>query len=291
MDNKLIGISIAIVVSVILVGSLLMPIIQDADDGQKYTYVNKGYRASEVTADVSYSWDATNGITLSDSTKIKSNTTDGTLVVFACDTGFAKTNYAGSILTFIGYGQSVASGTNITAVNVSIDFESKTITLSNIVASTTIADQTITYNSWCYVPSIDGDKVLYAPISIAQDFYIEDDSSIKGLFYDGGSWMVSLDNDTEVSKYGSSITYTLNLDKADTDYDDLKKISNVVTASGGNYTLTVSGTDYYSAYIVLDREATGITSTGEAISPILFAIPVLIIVAILVFAVRGALKN
>lgn len=287
--SKLISISIAVVVSVILVGSLLVPVIQDADDGQKYTYVNKGYKASEVMADVSYSWDATNGITLSDSTKIPSTTDNGTLVIVACDTGFVKTNYVGAIATFYGFSDSAyISGTNITAMDVSIDFETKTITLSNIVASTTIADQTLVYNSWCYVPSADGDKILYAPISLSNDFYIEDDSNILGFFYNGATWAMSLDNDNEVSKKGT-FTYTLNLEEEPTDYNDLNKI-NDVKSPGGNYSITVSDNEYYSAFIVLDREATGITDTGESISPILWVIPLLVIVAILVFVVRGALK-
>lgn len=290
MDNKLIGISIAVVISVILVGSLLIPVIQDADDGQKYTYVNKGYRASNVAADVSFSWDSTNGVTLSDSTKIApSSATNGNMVVLAFDTGFIKLNYDGNIASFYAYNETLKYGSNITALDVAIDYDTKTISLSNITASTTIEDTSFTYNSWCYVPSLDGDKVMYAPSALTVDFYIENDSTISGLFYNGGTWMVSLDNETKVSDFGSP-SYTVNLTKTETDYDNLSKLVGIKNSSGAAYSVTVSSTDYYPAFIVLDRSATGITDTGESISPILWVIPLLVIVAILVFVVRGALK-
>lgn len=291
MDNRLIGLSVAIAVSVILVGSLLVPVIQDAEDGQQYTYVNKGYQASAVAADVSLSWDATNGITLSDSTVIPSSAaTNGNMVVLAFDTGFIKTNYAGTIASFYAYNDTLNYGTNITAMDIAIDFDTKTITLSNITASSTIADTSFTYSSWCYVPSTDGDKVLYAPNAAAADFYIEDDSVLSGFFYNGASWAVSLDDDTEVFAYGSP-TYTVTLTRSTTEYNGLDKIAGITNASGSSYYVSVSDTDYYAAFVVLDRSATGISDVGESINPILAVIPIILIVSILALVVRSVMRR
>lgn len=289
MDNKLIGISIAVVVSVILVGSLLIPVIQDADEGQQYTYVNKGYRASAVTADVSYSWDATNGITLSDSTKIAPSSANGPLIVLACDHGYIKTNFAGTTASFYLFGDSVSAANNITAMDVSVDFDTKTVSISNVTASTTIADASFTYSEWCYVPSVNGENVIYAPYSTANTFYIEDDSPIKGFFHDGGTWAVSLNNETGVANYGSP-TFTAGIKKTSTEYNGLSTMS-IIQPGDSDYAITVSDTAYTPDFIVLEREATGTTDVGESISPILAVIPLMIIVAILAFVVRAAIRR
>lgn len=291
MNNRVIGIAITLTISIILVGALLVPVIQDAEEGQQYTYVNKGYRADSVSGDVSFSWDSTNGVTLSDSSKIApSSSTNGNMVVLAFDTGFIKLNYNGDIASFYAYNETLKYGSNISAMDVSIDYDTKTISLSNITATTTIEDTSFTYNSWCYVPSLDGDKVMYAPSALTADFYIEEDSTISGLFYNGATWMVSLDNDSEVSSYGSP-TYTTALTKVATDYNGLSKLVGIKTASGSAYSVTVSSVEYYPAFIVLDRTATGTTDVGVSINPILATIPIIIIVALLAFAIRGVYRN
>lgn len=290
MDNKLIGISIAVVVSVILVGSLLIPVIQDADDGQKYTYVNKGYRSSEVKADVSYSWDSTNGITLEDSTKIPASATNnGPMMILACDHGYIKTNYAGSTGMFYVFGDSVSAGNNITALDVAVDFDTKTVTISNVTASTTIEDLSFTYSEWCYVPAVNGESVMYAPYSTANNFYIEDDASLMGFFHNGATWAVSLKDTTGVANYGSP-TFTASITKTDTDYNGLSTIS-IINPGDTDYGITVSDTGYAPDFIILERSATGTTDVGDSISPILYVIPVLVIVGILAMVVRAVVRR
>ena len=278
-------------VCVILIGGLLVPVINDAQDGQQATYANKGYRAEAVSADATYTWAASTGVTIGTDVIAPSGSTNGPQVILVCDTGFIKANFAGTLASFYEFDGSVGAGGNITAMTISVDADTKTVSITDITADTTIADLSFSYSEWCYIPSVSGEQVMYAPYSTAMDLYVQSEHDVYGVFRYGPTWAVSLKNDTATSNLNDP-TYTLTMNEtAVSGYNDLSKMS-VIYSSASDYGVTVSGTLYGPEVMVIDRLATGVTDTGEQISPILAVIPALVIMGILIailraFVIRG----
>lgn len=291
MNTKIVSLAIAAAISIILVAGVLMPAINDAEDGQTITYTNYGYQAQAVSGSsaISYTWDSTNGITIGTSTISPSQAANGPMVIFASDAGYAKTNFAGTSGEFYGIVSSaITAGSAITACTITVDPTAKTVAITDITASTTIADVTLTYSDWCFIPAVEGDIVMYAPYTTAKTFYAEDDSDVYSFFRSGATWAVSYTGTTAVNTYGSS-TITTDFDgTAVSGYEGLYSYSIDLTPT--DYFVTVSDTSYGPSVIVMDKQASGTTETGNQITPILAVIPVLVIVAILAIIVRSSMK-
>lgn len=290
MENKLVTLTLGVVVAIIVLAVVLIPALDDARDGQTISYTNAGYSAKLVdgTDVISYTWDATNGITIG-SEKIPYSSANGALVIIASDSFYMMTALNGATAAFVKASESISLGTNVTGCSVSVDPSTKTISVTNITASTTIADFTIQYDSWCAVPSVDGNLVMYNPYVTAKVAHLEKDSQVYSVYRNSTSWFLALTG-SEVSGSVNAPEFTTSFDGQPVEgYDDLYSLS--LSSTPGDYYITVSDTNYAPQIIVMEKLAVGTTETGMEIIPLLMVIPLLIIIAILVVVVRNFLKN
>lgn len=293
MKTNILTLAITLTIGIILTGSLLMPIINDAQDDQRITYNNLGLNAEIVgTESVTYTWDATTGITIGTTVIAPASATTGPAVLVLTDSGYMKTNFVNSIATFFEFDGSVGTGANITAVTITVDPSTKTVTFSDITASSPIADTSFNYDEWALIPAVKGDYVFWAPYSVSKPIHQESDSLMYSVFRYGGNWAISFKGAESTANYGSP-TYTADFNgTAVTGYEGLVDYS-LGTNNTDDYTITVSNTTYYAEVVAVEKSATGVSANeGSEIIGLLGVIPILVIVGLLMFAVRAiGMKN
>lgn len=283
--NKFLTAVIFVVVSVVLVTSVLLPVVQDAEDSQKLTYNNNAYRADLVGSEVvTYSWDAATGTTIGDDT-ITANTNFGPQVLLATDSGFIKANYANTSVSFYEFDGSVGAGANITALTISVDPSTKTVTISDVTASSTVPDTTFNYAEWAFVPAVAGNYVYWAPYSTSKIIHAEADKDSYAVFRSGTTWAMSFKGETQTASLNDT-AYTADFAGEAVDgYSEL--VDYDILASTGDYYIEVGGTNYTAEALVFDRTATGISDdNGDGIISLFSIIPILIIAGVMLAVVR-----
>lgn len=284
MKTNLLTLVVTLTVSIILVGSLMMPIIASAQKDNIETFSNHGYPVSEIgTGTISFSISASEGIVTADGT-IAPAVANSSPVALAADSGMISSDLNGTKYFIYRYGSTLTTTTNITAMDVSVDGSTKTISVSNVTASSTVADFTFTYSEWCFVPDVDGTKVAYRAISTPSTFYIKDDAKIYSAYHNS-TWYAALENETIKATSSDSVTVTTHFSKTAFKED----VSTFIASTGTDkmYYITAGGSDYNPDYIVLDKQVQIITAQANAMIALYAAIPLIIIVGLVVYALRS----
>lgn len=296
MNNKIVAISIAAVIGIIVLGSVLMPIMNDATakDG---TFTNDGIiRASELSGDTDSTivWDHTapNKLTVNGETiEIPSTGAYPVSVAFS-DTWMFRMVVGTSISLFTSAAESAsltASTTN--GYDMSIVFST-----GSVVATANNVSKTNTINGGLMIDPA-GDYVLkYA----SESGYILNDSVVyaAGYTYDGIGSSNALniftytvdDGVTILSTYPPGITHvdTINSTPVN-DYKSLTKLDSITMeiASGG-----ITGTVTYNQ-IFVPAEVTAEKSVHftDGQNAIFAAIPVMIILAVLLGVVALVIRS
>ena len=297
MDNKLIGLIMAAVVGIIMIGALLMPVVNDASTTEK-TFTNEGYaRYTSITDDsadeISITWDHTDFTKFTvDSEVIDCSTmSQYTSIVFGDNwtVRFITNNFNYGGIQYVG-----PAGSDYLSVDTA-GTKDLTITLSS--GTMTVTDgtttKTVTYTT-AYYPDNDGSMIMKKSDKIA---YLLKDSSIinangntavsgvtigvrfDGTIADGYEFTLYRNsNDCSVSNVVSN--YVEN-DK----YIDLVELSSItfdLTPDGGTATAAT-----YSYFLVPYQVTAELSEHLDAGSiAILAALPVLLIAALVIFAVR-----
>lgn len=289
MNNKLIPLVITLVVGIILAGSVLMPVLNDATETER-TFLNKGYYEMTYTEadDVSLTWDSADPhkVTVNDAVIDLPATADlpGPINIICGDDWFIR--YTGAGLQFYpSTGSSVNAGNG---VDMTVTASEGTVTI------TTNADPAVTktaYYTFLYVVSENGAYVMKNTNDVA---YVHEDSEIYGIgrsTVTGGYVKIkitgSISNGFTATEVGSSaftigdITVNYTTDSA---YIDLYKLSSLqftVTDSDNN------ANDLTYSYFIVPASVT--SELSNHLTPgqiaLIGAIPVLVIVALLVVAV------
>lgn len=294
MNNKLIPLVITLVVGIILAGSVLMPVLNDATKTE-VTYTNEGYyRMAEIGDEsISIVWDHTEPTQLTvndevvDLSKVPKNTvttilvTDQTIVRYAPITSDTLVQ----IYSSTGYvGAGVNAGTDM-----EITIEDTTLTAFN---GTTTVTKTIAGG---YYVSNDGKWIMKAN---GTDAFIHKDDSIIVLagnttvgsvavgVYANGTINDGLDIDTVQT---DSVVRTPTYGDVTFTYTDVSGAIDLVKLSDCKFTITLDDTTVNAtySYFLVPYEVTA--ELSQHLTPgqiaLMGAIPVLVIVALLVVAV------
>lgn len=296
MNNKLIPIVITLVVGIILAGSVLMPVLNDATTIEK-TLTNDGVLRMDkiTTADSTViTWDHTApsiitvddvDITLPDQNAVVYLTVNGTDNDFMVRYTPSATNPM--MVVFNGNNANVeASVTNGRDLTV-------TISEGSISVTDGTNTETATFTDYAFIPSENGKYVMKNPNKVA---YLNADSEIYGM---GRSFLsasninlnftIAADVETEptVDYYGRNVTATIsnaevNATKLDT-YVDMYEFSSIT------FDVTISDNTSSVTYnqVIVPYQVT--SELSQHLTPgqiaLMGAIPVLVIVALLVVAV------
>lgn len=269
MKNKLLSVAIMATLTVILLGSLLVPIIDDYENKNVHTYTNSGVRASFMDVQDAHS------ITISGGTL----TIDGTTTsVPSYQIALASDKFNARFYTD-GFSVNCTQGA-FGSMDVTIE-EGK---FSGTIGTKTYTDEPLTYLA---VPDSEGEFVMTYADTYDRSIYLNDPAQ---QFY-SANWI------TTTSQWFSYYQGTLTV--AGTENDTMSFNGTQVDAdtevykytSAGDITFIVdnSGTDYtvHPFVCVVPRTVTGMTlSADHAVIPLLYAIPVLVIVALLLAAVK-----
>lgn len=308
MDNKLVMISIAAVIGIIVLGSVLMPILDDATTVNE-TFSNKNdalgyYQNVDLTEDtVTLVWDHTKPtkITVNDNEfdlpDVTSYINGVSLIVTE---GLALRYYVQSgeryFLQSIGVGNAGAYGyastTNNTDLSITLDSSGWTYN------KTTPVTTTVTGN--VFVISETGDFVMKNPASNA--YLLEDSSTAAlGVTVIGGVWVImgwNSDNGSEIQpeEYYPPDGYVISATVVDSSevsgYEGLSTINKVTFTATKADDSTVSGNVTYS-YFIVPAEVTAERSIhftpGQ--NAIFASIPVMIILAVLLGVVALVIRS
>lgn len=280
MKNQLITLVITMTVAIIVLGAVLAPVLSDAQNPQK-TFSNE--TNSILNMDVAESADDTITIVIDKTTGAV--TTNGETVTVT-GSGTYRAIITDNLYVYLARGSSPSTGgiyqfTDSAAVysftglsdDITITISGDTISFAyEISEEAKTLESTFTYVAY---PSKDGE---YVEKTTAEQIYA---NSVEDLYY------ASRENST-VLVYGHGASAILNgaEETATIATSEIPDIKNAITVSG--ITIPISGVDTtFSGNIVCKAEVIGDETYMDNVSTLLGVIPVLIIAALLVFAVRA----
>lgn len=290
MNTKLIGVIIAASVAILMSGSILLPVINDAVDDTKIYYNNSlgSYSMINDGSDIEFSI-------------VPTGNTSGVVHNIVIDGEIRANLYSGYVRSLVISDKFVISQTDarllafahvIDGVPHNLTFESGTtltVSLSDYVA--TVSNGTDTYTvpfDWCFYR--DNKSTSYRTIDFSDSesvIYINDVNQVYAsnwIFATGEFFAI---NGTNVTIYGENEDTTAS-------YDGLTEVMNGVSSfnvghiaggvrtAGIHFSVLDDGADYevYPYFIVVPASVYGQTETNESYTALLYAIPVVLLTAI-----------
>lgn len=297
MDNKLIPVILATFVGVLLIGSVLMPVIIDADDDTKVYYNNNfGPYAQVVEGDV---------VSIVVSTTIGTGgsticTVDGESVIIP--QGLRAILIAENFVVYqnFAYGIGIygidSNGdmiNNASWANVSITIDGDNISYTASVNDVTASGDVV--NEWAFYRSNEGSYRIVDYISSSVTVYVNDLTQVYGsnLIATTGEYFSFNGTDVKISKLADDVTTTrdatatVQTTDVMNDVISFKVDSSRETSSSFKFITDNNGEDYevYPYFMIVPASVYGQTESNEAYSAILFAIPVVLIMALVAIVI------
>lgn len=277
--NKLLTLTITTAIAVVVLATVLMPVLQDYEDGVTKTYSNVGAKASAISEDVTITYDGTTVTVGGDSFPGHvPMMSDAASLIF----NSGKTN-----LTLILFG--VAAYPNLTALTLAFDVSEKTAT--GTYTTTTVTTETavsFTWTDWCFVYDADGDYVTnyYTSSSVNTPVYFSDINEVHAFYRTSSEYY--LFDGTSVT---GTETGTADLDAtAVSGVEDVSYFNQRYNFSGLSYT-NESSTTIYAPYVCAKATVSGMSEADDRYVNLFAVIPVMIIMAILVGVAAAALRR
>lgn len=279
--HKLIQASIMAAIGVIIFSSLLVPIIDGAQDGYNETFTNTGagqVYVTEVKEDTVINYTGT-ALTIND----VNIPAFGSRCSFTSDNAFMyHGGTPGSSKIFAWDGDSYENPT-FTEYTATIDVDTKTITIIGLVDSveTTI---NCSYN-WCYVTAIAGDYISIDS-NFSRDFYINSINDIKSVEYNNAGYVFS--SNGGVLRVNGVDQGTVNYTTTEiNDYTNLEKIHVEKLISNTGLYYTFNNNDYSVHWTIAPYTVQAHLNADDSIIQLFGVIPLIVIFG-LIFAVVGA---
>lgn len=289
MKNKLIPLVMTLVVGIILAGSLLIPVINDAQHAQDVKYTNSAPYSYGKIYDFS------------------ENDLDDTIIISVCKTGERSISINGETHNVSSYQPVVMSDAfTIRYYNTSMNFVtpsagSKTITEATITISAGVATFTDVLNT-------SGTEITIDPEPITWAFVHDSTGDYSGLITENGITAYAHKNEIYTSNWITTTSEYFS-GKAGDDFVTITDGTDSTTATinwggeylnDGVYKLTLSSTsdDYtfvvdnegedYTVHpfmVCVPKEVIGTPDDQQGINALYGVIPILVIVALLVTAI------
>jgi len=288
--NRILAGIVGLAVCVILVGSLLVPIISEAQDDQEVVY-NNILAQSNYSRIVNDDLDDVNMVIVWD-TATQVLTVDGSAItvsmynntMFVSDQGSVRFNKAdGTSAMHIGGMTTVTLTGPVTA----------TIASGVITVTCGVDSYTITPIEWLFVPDGDGNYKNFQNNDPIKKFYV---NGIDDIYFCG---VISTQSIGLFSGHGGSctlwdvaddpsydMTYTIERVQGYTDLYEFTPSSYAVSTEAGTNT---DLTPFAPYWLMVPIEITAHTDVNSSIIGLLGALPVVVIAAILIYAVRPVL--
>lgn len=297
MKTNILTLAITLTVGIILAGTLLVPVIQDStnmmadkyDNGPQSNSVNYVTLSTDADLDITMTkidttW-TIEGIDTNPSAGGSYMITDNLLVILSPTNGYNIRGLNES-KTFITLIPTEWNGVTTAVTSLTIEVTSDTITVSD--ASGTQDAYTFPC-SYVIYSDLDGDRVLT--------------TSLKEVYTAGGKDIISLGlNNTKFfwTTYGEDSKAVYNATLLDTTLncpltevsEDVDKIE---VGVGGDYTVTTlyngNSFDLAPQYVSVPKTVIQQSAIGDNIEPLLMAIPIMFILALVVFAAGVAMRK
>lgn len=290
--NRIVAGIVGLAVCVILVGSLLVPVISEAQDDQEVVYNNivDTSNFSKIvdfdSVDMVIVWDTETRVLTVDGSAIPISPFDNTL--FVSDQGSVR--FGRSQGTSVMYIEGQNAAQVILTGTVTATIASGVITVACGVDS-----YTITPIEWLFVPDEAGNYKNYPNNQPTKTLYV---NSIDDIYFCGmiGTTSIGLFSGNgglctfwEVADDPSyDMTYTIERVQGYTDlYEFVPSSYAVSTEAGTNSDLT----PFSPYWLMVPVEITAHTDVNSSIIGLLGAIPVVIIAAIIIYVVRPVLMG
>lgn len=292
MDNKIIGAIVMLVVPVIIIGSVLVPIIDDAVDATEVVF-NSGLASApsiEVfenpTGNVTIEYTPGQSKVVVNGTEYSTSAYDGN--IFWCDKGCIMTsNDSTAVASYYGYILDDAGQHEGTA-------ETTKLTISIVDNDVTVyregANITYTWNDckWIAYASPNATHKIISG-TMTTSYYISDDDDVIGFAYIYTDALGGIDfkgTIANIHKTGENQNMILNKEKVE-NYRDLYKVDNsreyyLDPAYLVNEDETVISPYYY----LVPYEIVTTTVTDHNANLVMLAIPPLVLLAVLFVVVR-----
>lgn len=265
--NKLIAFSVGVVVAVLLLATLLIPVIEDANKDRTSTFYNAPFGG------VNYSSDDEDH-TFTYVAGAASVDVDGTTYTLGASKYFIVTDYVAVLASSNG----ITLFNGATRLLYNYTTTDVTLVLSDGTSTLTYGTSTDTQSyTWSYVVDSDGDHVLVSPVSSSTQIYCKSLSDLSGNWWLSSSHYYTL--------HGGAAAYDGAEATAAGTLADQSNTNGEVKYLEGQLTLSTEDTTYTPGWVLAPASVSYTDEFGRQMAPILGAIPVIIIAAILVAAV------
>ena len=290
--SRLVGLAVTLTVSIIMIASLVVPLINDYSDDRTYEYTNM--TTNVVRADLYEISDIDNmllTVTYDDVLTIHYNDLDQPVSTWCCylaSDAFNLRSYGTLSGFFTASGVTtniVPSSTDNNVITLSVSGGMATLTYHPTASSSvTIQDLPIT---WLAMQNSTGDNVIMLSESATRTIYYTDINNVRGANWINttSEWYSFKGLDVNVG--GESIT---------ADLVNVKTLAGdghsfVYSSTLGDYTFNVdnSGEDYtvHPYVFVTDYLVTAVTPSDSSQIAVMAAIPTMLIVALLVMVTNS----
>lgn len=296
--NKTIAMVITAAVAIIMVGSLLMPIINDAIDDSKVYYNNEYGPYAQVVDGESVTINISTTIGTAGTTTYTVNgesviVPQGPRAILIAENLTVFQNYSNGIAIngVDSNGDLISSNANWS--NASITIDGNTISYTATLDDATISK--VVVNEWAFYRSNEGDYRIIDFVGSSVTVYVNDLTQVYGSNRIGttGEFFRFNGTDVKISKSVDGVTTTRNATATvqTTDVMDdvisFKVDPSRETSSSFKFITDNNGEDYdvYPYYMIVPASVYGQTETNAAYAGVLAVLPILVICGIMVAVV------
>ena len=275
MENKLVTVTVLAAVAVIMIGALLMPIITDYDNDVKVVKNNTTSRLAALIGDEDHT------ITYTASTKAL--TIDGTDMTPTTNRGVLYTDLFNILYQInetnpIEFYNSDTKSRVVVSTDCTITITGKTV---NVAYGTYDHDFDC---SWLYMMDNNGTFGMFNLYNLNTTLYINSLNDLHGsnVLVTTNDWFSYVgDKVTLIS--GTDLTATVTTTPV-SGTEDIVAISVGGNGTGYSFDVDNSGTPYtvHPWIVIAPIEVTGYSETNNAVIPLLYTLPVLLIMAIII---------
>lgn len=293
MKNNILVLAITLTVGVILVGSVLSPVISDSvksftdeyENGPQSSSVNLATYSTSADFDITMvkngdTWEIT-GIDVNPLAGGSYMITDNLLVVLSSTYGYNIRGLNESQV-FVALTPTDWNGVTTNVTSVSIDVTPTSITVSD--ADSVQSSYTFP-STYAVYSDLDGDRVI---CTSPKEVYTSGGSDIISLGLNNTKFFWTTNGADSKAVYNATLLdTTLNCPLTEVSAD----VDKIEVGVGGDYIVTAlyngNSFDLAPQYVSVPKVLYQEIEIGSDVAPLLTAIPLIVIVALLVFAVAG----
>lgn len=274
---------IAIAVTIIIISTVALPVINDMTDDEKVTFKNDSYYYADLVKDTNtHTITLASGVWTIDGVVLESKGIDFPALV--TDKGVIASG--GTVANIMLAGNTWAY-TSVSALTATVDPSTKTVSITDVTAGTTVDDFDFTYSNVCFLAGNSGQYASVATTALPQEVYVSglDDVLVLGCS-SSNDWALRFGDTSYSYKGETSIEIHADL-TAVSGYDDVYTFSLTNNVSTSDAYLVLDGdTNLRANFVFVPATVTAIVENDSQYTNLISVIPILLILVPLMMAVR-----